>query len=76
MAADVTELTIGGTREDFTAVAIEEFDSMTRFGFHDSFSLLSDLYEERKEDSRERTRKEVKKNPGRSVFLLCWRVRA
>lgn len=33
----------GGTRENLVAVATEEVDSLTGFGFHDSFSLLSEL---------------------------------
>lgn len=55
MAADVTELAVGGAREDFAAVTIEELDDVSGFGFHDSISLLSELCgkERRLEDSRE-----------------------
>ncbi|KAH1117560.1 hypothetical protein GYH30_046707 [Glycine max] len=33
----------GDARENLAAVAAEELDSLTGFGFHDSFSLLSKL---------------------------------
>ena len=43
VAASVTECAVGGARENLAAVAAEELDSLTGFGFHDSFSLLSEL---------------------------------
>ena len=43
MAASVTEFAVGGARENLAAVAAEELDSLTGFGFHDTFSLLSKL---------------------------------
>ena len=43
MAADVTEFAVGGAWENLAAVATEKLDSLSGFGFHDSFSLLSEL---------------------------------
>lgn len=43
VASDVTEFAVGGAWANFAAVTTEELDILTGFGFHESFSLLSEL---------------------------------